>query len=73
MITPEIFLRSAEHVASRIAAGMMGIRRAEGDVEIMGFGARNDLVAPIGMNFAREIDIPLHGFDPVIRPEVQAA
>lgn len=73
MVPPEIFFWTTEHIARRITTGMMGIGRRKGDVEIVGFGARNDLLTPIGMNFTREIDIPLHGFDPVIRRDAQAA
>jgi hypothetical protein len=73
VVAPEIFVGTAEHVASSIAAGMMGIGRAEGDIEIVAFGTGNDLLAPIGMNFARKVDVPLHGFVPVIRSDIQAA
>src|SRR5690606_41962693 len=61
MVAPERLLGPAQVVARRVARGVVGDGRGEDDVELGSLGATADLLAPVGVDLAGEIDGEGHG------------
>src|SRR5690606_12868378 len=61
MVAPERLLGPAQVVTRRVARGVVGDGRGEDDVELGSLCATADLLAPVGVDLAGEIDGEGHG------------
>ncbi len=56
MIAPEVLFLGAEYIASGVAGFVVGVGRGKGDIQFLLEAAFNDLIAPVGVDFAGELN-----------------
>jgi hypothetical protein len=61
MIAPKRLCFFAEVIARRIAGFVVGYRRGEFNGQIEFFYRLDDFIAPVGVDFARQVNVPEHG------------
>ncbi len=56
VVAPEVFFLGAEYIASGVAGFVVGVGGSKGDIQFLLAAAFNDLIAPVGVDFAGEVD-----------------
>ncbi len=56
MVAPEAFFLGVEYIASGVAGFVVGVGGSKGDIQFLLAAAFNDLIAPVGVDFAGEVD-----------------
>ncbi len=56
VVAPEVFLLGAETIACGVAGFVVGVGGGKGDIQFLLAAAFNDLIAPVGVDFAGELN-----------------